>query len=533
MKRGMWIGGLFLSLIGWAGQAGAQEDPWWAAPKPANWGPQPAPAGAAATLGRPTAIRPAAPVYDAGVVAASYHEMMAPTPVPRNLPEVADSPDDAASIWATDRPVRPVIYTSREPVTVPPKPGPAPVAVPPPFVGWLPDADAPLTEGPAAMFAAVGGAMWHGVETVPDRGFYVRGEYLLWWFKKDQTPPLVTTSAPADNGFLTGRTTQIVFGGDLDSGSHSGARFTGGLWLDDCQTKAIEFSGFFVPGDEHSFDANSAFFPVLARPFFSLNRKMEFAQLTAFPTTATGNIHIENASNLWGLEANLRCKLCCGCTECDDAGYGGGLDYRIDGLAGFRYLNLREDLVITENVTNLATAMPPNQPNVHATIFDEFATRNQFYGGQVGLDAVFARGPWSLDVLGKLALGDTHQDININGSQLVTNPATGVTTPFVGGLLALRSNIGSHDRDSFSIVPEVNLTVSYHLNDHWRLFAGYDWLYWTNVVRPGHQIDRQIDESLIPNFEPVAPVGQTHPAVLFKQSDFWAQGLNLGVEFRY
>ncbi len=380
-----------------------------------------------------------------------------------------------------------------------------------------------------------------GLLTGPASGsqrLYARGEYLLWWFKNDQVPPLVTTSAPADSGILGGQTTRTLFGGDgLSSGSHSGGRFTAGWWLDDCQTKAIEVSGFFLPGDTQRFDANSANFGVLARPFFSLNRNQEFSQLTVFPGESTGNISVQNSSNLWGVEANLRCNLCCGCTPCDECDpCCTGWNYHIDGLAGVRYLNLNEDLSITENVANLPTA-PAGRANETAIVFDDFATRNQFYGAQVGLDAEFGRGgPWSLEVLGKLALGDTNQRININGGQQVTNLTTGVTTPFVGGLLALPSNIGSHNHNAFSIVPEVNLTLHYAINEHWSILAGYDFLYWTNVVRPGQQIDRVLDETQIPNFDPpgtIAPAGQNRPAVLFHQSDFSAQGINLGLEFRY
>ena len=224
-------------------------------------------------------------------------------------------------------------------------------------------------------------------------------------------------------------------------------------------------SGFFLPGDTQRFDANSANFAVLARPFFSLNRNEEFAQLTVFPGISTGNIDVQNSSNLYGVEANLRCCLCSGCVPCDDCDrVFAGWNYHLDGLVGFRYLNLNEDLSITENVMNLPTA--PMNPNVNAIVFDDFSTRNQFYGAQVGLDGEFGRGPWSLDVLGKLALGDTNQRININGGQQVTNLATGVTTPFVGGLLALPSNIGSHNHNAFSVVPEIDLTLSYHLNEH-------------------------------------------------------------------
>ncbi len=530
MNKRVWMGGIVLSLCGWAGAAGAQDVVWRPAGRPAELQPPahlvelPTPS---ATIGRPVPIPISPPGFSSGLVQAGYSE------AGRRL-RCARTPDDPADdaetggLFAVDRPapVQPAVYPG-EPITVVPQPGPAATDVPLPTANPVPDVDAPMPEASDGLFAGL--ASW-------TPRFYARGEYLLWWFKKDQVPPLVTTSAPADEGILGRATTQTLFGGDgLSSGSHSGGRFTVGAWLDDCQTKAIEVSGFFLPGDTQRFDANSSNFAVLARPFFSLNRNEEFAQLTVFPGISTGNIDVQNSSNLYGVEANLRCCLCGGCVPCDDCdSCFAGWNYHIDGLAGFRYLNLNEDLSITENVMNLPTA--PMNPNVNALVFDDFSTRNQFYGGQVGLDGAFGRGPWSLDVLGKLALGDTNQRIDINGGQLVTNRVTGVTTPFVGGLLALPSNIGSHSHNAFSVVPEVDLTLSYHLNEHVRVFAGYDFLYWTNVVRPGEQIDRVLDETQIPNFDApgtVAPAGQNRPAVLFRQSDFWAQGMNLGLEFRY
>ena len=87
----------------------------------------------------------------------------------------------------------------------------------------------------------------------------------------------------------------------------------------------------------------------------------------------------------------------------------------------------------------------------------------------------------------------------------------GTVTSARGGLLALSSNIGTFHKNSFSVVPEVDATLSYHINEHWRLFAGYDLLYWTNVVRPGQQIDRTLDETLIPNFEPSGHGGAGGP----------------------
>jgi hypothetical protein len=103
-----------------------------------------------------------------------------------------------------------------------------------------------------------------------------------------------------------------------------------------------------------------------------------------------------------------------------------------------------------------------------------------------------------------------------------------------GGLLALNSNIGRFNKDHFSFVPEIGMNVGYQINDNVRVFAGYNFLYWTGVMRPGDQIDRSLDVSRIPNF-PVnaAPVSTIHPSVPFKTTDFWATGVNVGIEFRY
>lgn len=542
MNRGVLIGGLFLSLGAWVHLAGAQEVIWRPSARPAELLPpirfvvMP---DAGATIGKPLAAKTQAPVAasaPSGVIAASYQPASAPVPVPRVWPEGLDGLDrlDAPTsviaatpqaVFAADRRVKPAVFQG-ESIAVSPKKGPAAPAKLPLVATPLPTTEVVNSSGEEGM------TTFERIESWQPK-FYARGEYLLWRFKKDQVPPLITTSAPQDFGILGRPTTRVLFGGDgLDSGDHSGARFTAGFWLDDCNQKAIEVGGFFLPGDEQRFTANSALLPVIARPFFSVNRNAETTQLTAFPGLSTGNANIEHASNLWGLEANLRCNWCCGGTSCNDCAGNPGWTYRVDALAGVRYLNLREDLTITENVLNSPNAPPPVN-SARAFVFDEFATRNQFYGGQVGLDTEFSRGPWSLDVTGKVAIGDTHQDLNINGFQNVTF-ANGVNQNFVGGLLAERSNIGSFHRDRFSVVPEVDLKVAYHLNEHVQVFAGYDFLYWSSVVRPGQQIDRTIDETLIPNFNSgQTPAGQNRPMVLFRESDFWAQGLTLGMEFRY
>ncbi len=314
----------------------------------------------------------------------------------------------------------------------------------------------------------------------------------------------------------------MLFGGNsINTGPFSGGRFTAGYWLDDCG-KAIEIGGFFLGPAATNFTANSFNNPVIGRPFLQVNNNQESAQLTALPGLGTGTLAIHAPTSLWGLEGNFRCLLCCGC------------NYRITALAGFRNINLDENLTITENIQGESTAPAPFT-NALINVFDRFSTQNHFYGGQVGADARWYWGRWSLDTRVKVALGDTAQQLNIDGGQHFVLPG-GTVQNFTGGLLALPSNIGRHSNNVFSVVPEVTFNLGYQILPCLRGFIGYNFLYWSNVIRPGTSIDRGLDVTQIPNFAvspPLAPVAGQHPAAVFHETGFWAQGVNFGLEFTY
>ena len=100
--------------------------------------------------------------------------------------------------------------------------------------------------------------------------------------------------------------------------------------------------------------------------------------------------------------------------------------------------------------------------------------------------------------------------------------------------------MGSHDRNRFAVVPEVGLKVGYRLTSWASVFAGYTFLYASNVLRPGGQIDRNVNATQamafqIPQSPPptLALVGPAQPAVRLRESSFWAQGLDAGVSFLY
>jgi hypothetical protein len=349
-------------------------------------------------------------------------------------------------------------------------------------------------------------------------------------------------------GALGDPNTIPLFGGPMstDLDGRVGGRLTAGSWFGDDCCWGIEGSAFFLGERSLQFNASSPPFPVLSRPFVNaLNGPPPFVnpnssnganivEITALPGLASGTVHVDAPSRLWGAELDARRNLWCGC------------NFRLGLLAGVRYLELQEGLHITEDeisqTTSTATT-PPLMPGTPIMTTDRFDTRNQFFGGQLGLVGEYHKGPWYVEVRAKVALGETHQVLDINGSQFIAGvPQISPPSMANGGLLALSSNIGHYSRDRFSVVPELGLSVGYDITCHIRLLVGYNFLYWTNVLRPGDQIDPILDPRRIPNVSNMNPAFaaatagipfQPHPSVPFKQADFWAQGVNCGVEFHY
>jgi hypothetical protein len=342
--------------------------------------------------------------------------------------------------------------------------------------------------------------------------FYANAEYLLWWVKAAPVPPLVTVGGVNDAlpGALGQPGTAVLIGGrSLDTDPLSGGRFTFGIWCDDCHDLGFEGVFFFLGQQTTHETVASNGIPVLARPFFNASTGMEDSELIAFPNVLSGGAIVTQMTRLLGAEANLRSNLCRGCCT------------NVDFLAGFRFIALDEDLGINE-----ALATPTGGSFLVA---DGFNTRNRFYGGQVGLDAEVRRGHWFLDVKTKIALGSNNEVVNIGGNTVITDPVRGQSA-LSGGLLALSSNSGRFSREMFAVAPEATVNIGYQLTSNLRAYVGYNFLYLSNVVRPGDQIDRTINPNLIPPPMPSLPV---RPAFVFKGSDFWAQGLTFGLEFRY
>jgi hypothetical protein len=361
------------------------------------------------------------------------------------------------------------------------------------------------------------------VEELPSRErFWVDGEALLWWMKRANLPPLVTGSPPGtalgNLGVPGAPGTSVLFGGSPVNGDLTvGGRVTAGLWLDCDRTFGIEGSFFQLGSQAQGFSGGPP--TSLGRPFLDAVTGRPNAELVSSPGFLDGNVHASASSgSLIGAEALGRANLCCGC------------GYRLDALAGYRFLTLSDRVGINENLTStdLAQIVAPLGTNIILT--DSFHTSNQFHGGDVGLAGEFCWNAWTLGGTARIALGSTHERADVNGATTVTVPGF---PPVMnsGGLLALSSNSGTHARDIFAVVPEVRVQLAYQVGPHLNIHVGYSFLYWSQVIRAGDQIDLVVNPALLP--PPLGGASPLRPAFTFQGSGFWEQGIDLGVEFRF
>jgi hypothetical protein len=339
---------------------------------------------------------------------------------------------------------------------------------------------------------------------------------------------LVTTGPdrPDQRGILGQPETVILFGGeDVNNKDRSGGRFTLGIWMDNEHTAALEGNFFFLGQRTIGAGFDSTTIPVLSRPFFNVNTGQENALVVAAPDLLTGRVNIEAPSRLWGAEGNLRYNL------------SRSFQSRLDLVAGLRYLELKEGLQIVDASQALTDIYVDNQliapRNTLFTASDGFQTRNQFWGGQVGAVGKLQWGAWHVEGRAKVALGSTHQAVTIQGYQIIQEPGQ-LAAAWPGGLLALPTNIGQHSNNRFAVVPEVGVNLGYLVADWWRVFVGYDFLVLSSVIRPGDQIDPNINVSFIPNSHSnVPPSTLLRPAPTLRDTTFWAQGISIGMEIRY
>jgi hypothetical protein len=386
----------------------------------------------------------------------------------------------------------PAMGMPAEPVALPPNPMTSNgsfIAAPPPAANGFSTPLAgqePLIEPPYVP------RIWAGVD------------YTALWVKRAPVPvPLVTTGSTADlvPGAIGQMGTMVVEGGHSDFGTLSTGRVFAGLWLDCDRCIGIEGNAFQSENAVNRSRVASNGSPGLYVPFFDAGLQAEQVRPLADPLAGTsGSASLTTTFQFRGGELNGLFNL----------GRNESCDFSL--IAGVRYLRLAESL-------NFATDSTNPLLDTETSTFDGFGTRNEFYGGQLGGRLSIRNDCFFFDMTGKIALGPTYQTLTVNGGSESFTASTGVptgTTP--GGIFTSPTNIRTQHHSEFSVVPDLELKFGVNLGSNMCLFAAYDYLYWTEVLRPGDQMTHTLAPS---------------PAPVFSHTNFWAQGVTLGLEIQF
>jgi hypothetical protein len=368
--------------------------------------------------------------------------------------------------------------------------------------------------------------------------FWFMAGYDASWIKPAVgTTPLVTTgppiSATSPPGFhpagLGQPGTMILLGNRADFELFNGVRMSAGLFLDEEDHWALEWDGRLNIANHvrFGFASDNMGNPLFGRPDFDINTGAERAFADAVPGAFSGSIAVDQRSELFGSEINCR-YFCC------PRGH-----WRFDALFGFRFLRLAEDLTIRDQATPLPNGVgvlnfegvPVPFGDVLGDV-DSFKAVNHFYGGQVGGGVRFDCCHLFVAAAGKVAVGCTDQEVDINGTTVLFTPGGPLAAG--GGIYALPSNIGHHTQPVFGIVPEGDLTFGLKVCSWLNLTASYSFLYWNSVVRPAAQIDRVINPTMVPSDVTFGPGGgPLRPAFHFNTENFWMHTVTLAVDVHY
>jgi Putative beta barrel porin-7 (BBP7) len=394
-------------------------------------------------------------------------------------------------------------------------PAPVAVALPPPCAGC-----AACGQSSAPDCAACGqpGACDCAPVYGPPGRFWVDADYLLWWVRGANLPPLVTTSPPGTSEARAGVPGSAVLFGDsiVNGAARSGGRLDTGYWFDDEHIFGFEANFFLLSATAKDFSASSTGNPILARPFLDVSGAAD-SELVAFPGVIKGSVQATaTAGTMFGNDLLLRENLATGCW------------YRFDFIGGYRYLHYNDGLSVTENLTSVSSTLPV-APGTNIVVNDVFHASNDFYGFEWGFTGEARWGRLIVDGLAKVAVGYDNEEIVIEGTTTSTPPG-GPSATNAGGLLALPSNIGSHHNGNWTALPEFGLRVGYQVSPHVRAFAGYTLIYWPEAVRAADQVSLSVNTSQIPG---VAASGGAFPAFFVRNADIWAQGIDLGIEFHF
>ncbi|MSU78468.1 MAG: hypothetical protein EXS16_10285 [Gemmataceae bacterium] len=352
---------------------------------------------------------------------------------------------------------------------------------------------------------------------------WAQAGFLHWWTKQDSYPSLVTTGN-ANIGTLGNADTVVLFGRQFGPKELSGVQATLGMWLNPELDTSLEATGFYLSrhGRDSLFTSDATGSPLLSIPFLA---PAESVARVAIPGIRSGTISANAKLEMHGADIAVVRNIA--------RLHGWSFDY----FGGLRYLYLNDDFALNQNLTAIVNNGvffngAGQVAGTTVSVSDSFNLTNRFFGAQFGGHIAWNWRRFDTALAGKISLGGNVSRAVINGVSTL-NPGTANATDASGGLFAQTGNSGPYVVSHFATVPEGSATLGFHITPNLRVFGTYSLLYWSNVIRTGGNIDRNINPAIPPTSDTFLAGTTGSPLFNANFTDFWAHGINVGMELKY
>lgn len=390
---------------------------------------------------------------------------------------------------------------------------------------------------------------------------WLESEYLLWKTKETPLPvPLLTSATLSDPvpGALGQPGTKILMGKNkIDLSWQHGFRISLGGCIEECRQIGIEGCFFMLPKKSYQQSIQTSGEPGslnLAVPIYDITGLWGLRGIPGetvfilpgplFGPGFQGRFTLKLSSRLLGSEFNVLANVLNRCR------------FKMDFISGFRWVQLKESLLFMGETAALPNADVSGFYNCR----DSFNTNNDYYGSQVGLKGQYNVDRWLFMGFFKTALGCMHQKVRIDGKSQTSNGNLFYMTKntsqevLLGGIFSEPTNLGSHHHYKVAALVETGFKLSYQFVECCNIGLGYNFLWLNHLLRPGDQIDRNLNPTRTALAEasrdslgvgPDKPVpfgsataaprprGAERPDHKHHNGNYWAQGLSISLEFQF
>lgn len=364
-------------------------------------------------------------------------------------------------------------------------------------------------------------------------GGWIGAEWLHWHLDGSKLPPLVTdgsvNTARNEVARLDDPGTRILSGNEIVNDDwRDGYRLFGGIWLDCCHCCGIGGDYFNTGNDDYDFTSHPNAFRIVGRPFFNTELGHDDVEFVSIPNELDGTAHVHSSDNLQGAGLTLNHCLWQCCDPCCNEN-----SSQVALLGGYRFYQYDSNLSITENLTVLPGTQTLLVPGTTILVQDSFRVKNEFNGGEIGVQGTAKHCWWWLDGMAKLAIGEEDRTVTINGQTVTTVPNAGTSTAAGGLLTAEPTNIGQYHDSSVAVIPEFRLGAGAMVTCHCALHVGYDVIVWSDLTRAASELPPRLDVDP-QNLPPVQSGGGADPRFPgFRGSQLVAQGVDLSVTWQF